>query len=89
MSKDSLCHVESNSNSVGMIGIKTPTRGLKILDVFITNVPNFWKSVKVVKSLVRSDHDMVITYPRNIVKAIRTNSYFRDVRQTSSIEYAS
>ena len=61
--------------------VKTPTRGLKILDVFITNVPNYWKSVKVVKSLVRSDHDMVITYPRNTVKAIRTNSYFRDVRQ--------
>ena len=61
--------------------VKTPTRGLKILDVFITNVPNYWKSVKVVKSLVRSDHDMVITYPRNTVKAIRTNSYFRDVRE--------
>ena len=61
--------------------VKIPTRGLKILDVFITNVPNYWKSVKVVKSLVRSDHDMVITYPRNIVKAIRTNSHFRDVRQ--------
>ena len=31
--------------------VKTPTRGLKILDVFITNVPNYWKFVKVVKSL--------------------------------------
>ena len=59
--------------------VKVPTRGQKILDVFITNAPNYWKNVKVVKSLVRSDHDMVITYPRDIVKAKRTNSYFRDV----------
>ena len=33
-----------------------------------------------VKSLVRFDHDMVITFPCDIVKAKRTNSYFRDVR---------
>ena len=38
--------------------VKVPTRGQKILDVFITNAPNYWKNVKVVKSLVRSDHDM-------------------------------
>ena len=48
--------------------VNVPTRGQKILDVFITNAPNYWKHVKVVKSLVRSDHDMVITYPRDIVK---------------------
>lgn len=61
--------------------VKVPTRGQNILDVFITNAPHYWKKVKVVKSLVRSDHDMVITYPRDIAKAKRTNSYFRDVRQ--------
>ena len=60
--------------------IKIPTRGQRTLDVFITNVPNYWKGTKVVKSLVRSDHDMVITYLRDTVKAKRTNSYFRDVR---------
>ena len=60
--------------------VKVATREQKILDVFITNAPNYWKNVKVVKSLVRSDHDMVITYPRDIEKTKRTNSYFRDVR---------
>ena len=33
--------------------VKTPTRGDNILNIFITNVPNYWKKVKVVKSLVR------------------------------------
>ena len=60
--------------------VKVPKRGQRTLDVFITNVPNYWKKIKVVKSLVRSDHDMVITYPDDTVKAKRTNSYFRDVR---------
>ena len=41
---------------------------------------NDWRMSRMVKSLVRSDHDMVITYPRDTVKAKRTNSYFRDVR---------
>ena len=64
--------------------IKTPTRGDNILDVFITNVPNYWKKVKVPKSLVRSDHKLIIAYPRETVKAKRTDFYFRpfrDVRQ--------
>ena len=59
--------------------VKFPTRGQKILDVFITNAPNYWKNVKVVKSLVRFNHDMIITYPRDIVQPKRTNSYFRVV----------
>ncbi len=61
--------------------VKTPTRGANILDVFISNIPHYWKKVKVVKSLVRSDHKMIIVYPRETVKAKRTNFYFRDVRQ--------
>ena len=61
--------------------VKTPTRGNNILDVFITNVPNNWKNVKVAKSLVRSDHKMIIAYPRETVKAKRTKFYFRDVRE--------
>ena len=47
----------------------------------LTNVPSYWKKIEVVKSLVISDHDMVITYPRDTLKANRTNSYFRDVRE--------
>ena len=31
------------------------------------------------KSLVRSDHNMVLVYPRDIVKADRRTTYFRDV----------
>ena len=65
--------------------VKVPTRGQNILDVFITNAPHDWKKVKVVKSLVKSDHDMVITYPRDVIKAERKNSYFRDVRQHKKI----
>ena len=30
------------------------TRGQNILDVFVTNVPNFWSKAKTIKSLVRS-----------------------------------
>ena len=36
--------------------VKSPTRGENILDVFITNVPHYWKKVKITNSLVRSDH---------------------------------
>ena len=61
--------------------VKSPTRGLKILDIFITNVPNYWKSSKVAIGLVRSDQDMVITHLHDKVKAKRKNSYFRDVRK--------
>ena len=61
--------------------VKTPTRGDNILDVFITNIPHFWKKIKVAKSLLRSDHKMIIAYPRETVKAKRKDFYFRDVRQ--------
>ena len=61
--------------------VKTPTRGDNILDVFITNVQNYWKKVKVAKSLVRSDHKMIIAYTRETVKAKTTDFYFTDVRQ--------
>ena len=37
--------------------------------------------IKVAKSLVRSDHKMIIAYLRQTVKAKRTDFYFRDVRQ--------
>ena len=41
--------------------VKTPTRRNNILDVFITNVPHYWKKVQVTKGLLRSDHDIIIT----------------------------
>ena len=60
--------------------VKTPTRRNNILDVFITNVPHYWKKVQVTKGLLRSDHDIIITSPKDHVKPERTDSFFRDVR---------
>ena len=45
--------------------VKSPTRGQRLLDVFLTNAPHFWKKTNVEKSLVRSDHNMVLVYPRD------------------------
>ena len=45
-----------------------------------TNVPHYWKKVQVTKGLLRSDHDIIITSPKDHVKAERTDSFFRDVR---------
>ena len=61
--------------------VKSPTRGKNILDVFITNVPHYWKKVKVTNSLVRSDHKAIIAYTRDSIKACRTDSFFRDTRE--------
>ena len=41
--------------------VKSPTRGQRILDIFLTNVPHFWKKTNVEKSLVRSYHNMVLS----------------------------
>ena len=56
--------------------VKTPTRADDIL-VFITN---FWPKVKAAINLVRSDHKRIVAYPRQVIKAKRTYSYFREVR---------
>ena len=61
--------------------VRSSTRGNNILDVFVTNAPHYWKEIKVKKSLVRTDHNMIIAYSRNIIEAKRTNSFFRDVRE--------
>ena len=61
--------------------VKSPTRGENILDVFITNVPHYWKKVKVINSLLRSDHKAIIAYTKDSIKAYRTDSFFRDTRE--------
>ena len=61
--------------------VKTPTKVDNTLDIFIKNIPHIWKKTRVAKSLVRSDHKMIIAYPRETVKAKRTGFCFRDVRQ--------
>ena len=60
--------------------VKSPTRCNNILDVFVTNVSHYWKKVQVRKSLLRSDHNIIITFPKDAIKAERTNLFFRDVR---------
>ena len=75
-----------NHLSLAQLVKPTPTRGQRILDVFLTNVPHFWKKTNVEKSLVRSDHNMVLVYPSDIVKADRRTTYFRDVRCQNQIK---
>jgi hypothetical protein len=54
---------------------------MNILDVFITiNFLHYWKKVQVRKGLLRSDHNIIITFPKDAIKAKRTNLFFRDVR---------
>ena len=66
--------------------VKTPTRKDKILDVFITNVPYFWRKVSVAQGLVRSDHSVVLAYPRIPLKAERKTVMFRDVRDHHTLK---
>lgn len=66
--------------------VNTPTRKNKILDVFITNVPHFWRKVSVAQGLVRSDHSMVLVYPRIALKAERKTVMFRDVRDHHKLD---
>ena len=66
--------------------VNVPTRGQKILDVFITNVPNFWNKAKAIKSLVRSDHLAVLLKPVIKVKATRKTVEFRDLREHNKLK---
>ncbi|XP_022809307.1 uncharacterized protein LOC111346277, partial [Stylophora pistillata] len=68
--------------------VKKPTRGENILDVFITNTPHLWEKVRVFESAIRSDHNMVIAYPRTSAKAKRSSIQFRDVREHRKIHMA-
>ena len=56
--------------------VKEPTRKNKILDVFITNKPHLWSKTKVIKSAVRTDHQMVLAYPKDHVRADRYTKAF-------------
>ena len=60
--------------------VKKPTRNHNILDVFLTNCPHLWEKSKVFKGLVRSDHLVVMVFPRHAIKPERKDVYFRDVR---------
>ncbi|EDO29727.1 predicted protein [Nematostella vectensis] len=60
--------------------VNVPTRGDKLLDVFLTNYPLLWKSGRVHKGLVRSDHLVVTVQPTIPTKPQRRYVTFRDTR---------
>ena len=66
--------------------VKKFTRGLKTLDVFLTNRPYIWKVPTVFTSLVRSDHLAVMVAPQILAKAERKHVFFRYVREHRKIE---
>ena len=60
--------------------VRKPTRGQKVLDIFLTNCPHLWNHPRVFDSLVKSDHLAVVITPRVAVKPERKTVYFRDAR---------
>ena len=54
--------------------VRKPTRGQKVLDIFLTNCPHLWNPPKVF-------HGVVIVIPRVAVKPERKIVYFRDTRE--------
>jgi hypothetical protein len=66
--------------------VKKFTRGLKTLDVFMTNRPCIWKVPTLFTSLVRSDHLAVMVTPQTLAKAERKHVFFRDAREHRKIE---
>ena len=66
--------------------VKEPTRKNKIPDVFITNKPHLWSKTELIKSAVRTDHHMVLAYPKDRVRADRYTKTSRDVRKHNKIK---
>ena len=61
--------------------VRKPTRGRKVLDIFLTSCPHLWNPPKVFHGVVKTDHLAVIVIPRVAVKPERKIVYFRDVRE--------
>ena len=66
--------------------MKKPTRGTRILDIFLPNNPHIWKIPNVFRCLVRSDHSAVVVTPQPPAKPERKLVYFRDVRYHRKIK---
>ena len=60
--------------------VRLPTRGSRILDVFLTNSPLLWKQGTVHPGLVRSDHLVVTVSPLVPAEPSRKYIFFRDTR---------
>ena len=58
--------------------VRKPTRGQKVLDIFLTNCPHLWNPPKVFDWVVKTDHLAVIVTPRAAAKPERKIVYFRD-----------
>ena len=57
--------------------VKSATKGQRILDAFLTNVRTpFLEESQNGKSLVRSDHNMILAHPMEVVKAERRKFFF-------------
>ena len=54
----------------------------------MTNTRQLWNETKIIKSVVQSDHNMVIVIPRTPVKAKRTAVYFSGVREHNKVHMA-
>lgn len=66
--------------------VKHPTRGNNILDIFLTNVPFDFGSVKCANSLINTGHKCVIVNPRNKTQARRKWIEIRDTRPHCKLE---
>ena len=58
--------------------VRKPTRGQKILDIFLTNCPHLWNHSRVFEGIVKSDHLAVVITPppRVAVKPEKKPSLF-------------
>ena len=75
----------SRHNLVQMV--KKPTRGDRILDVFLTNKTHLWKPAPTVfKGLLQSDHLAVLVTRQVKVKPTRKIVYARDTREHRKIQ---
>jgi hypothetical protein len=68
--------------------VRQPTRGSNILDrVFVSN-PHLYGIVRVVKSIVRSDHKAVVAFSDNINSAQPKSMYQRTFQRKSPAQHA-
>ena len=62
--------------------VRKPTRGQKILDIFLTNCPHLWNHSRVFEGIVKSDHLAVMITPRVAVKPEK-KQFILETQETS------
>ena len=68
--------------------VRKPTRGQKVLDIFLTNCPHQWNRSRVFEGMVKSDHLAVVITPQVAVKPERKTVYFGDARDRLMLKLA-